>query len=215
MTPAHPRTVLVADHAGELSATVAQSSSVVTVGDLATVLRLARSDRPAAVVVHGDFPPEGGISTLTRLAPLALPTVLVLTRTGETALAAALRSGTRSVIAIGAPADRMRRAIEAALRGDLFLAPEFARDLPALVSDEIGDRYPFPQLTARERDILAQLASGADAGHIAARLGVSRKTVRNQLARVQSKLDVSDRAQAARLARGAGLGRLRPAGGAC
>jgi len=209
MTRAQQRTVLVADHTGELAQTVARSCSVLTAGDFATVLNLARSARPAAVVVHGDFPPEGGISTVTRLAPLALASVLVLARADATVLAAALRSGTRSVIDLEASADRVLRALEAAIRGDLFLAPELAGDLPALVDEEVVDRHPFPQLSARERDVLAQLASGADAGRIAVRLGVTPKTVRNQLALVQSKLGVSDGAQAARLARGAGLGRLR------
>lgn len=206
----HGRAVLVADHTGELVEAVAQSSPVLAGSEVAEILRLARSARPLAVVVHGDLPPEGGISLLTRLAPLQLPSVLVVSRADAAVVAAALRSGARSVIAAGSSAGRMQRAIEAAVRGELHLAPELASDLSALVDDERVDRHPFPQLSRRERDVLAQLASGADSGRIAVRLGVSAKTVRNQLGRIQSKLGVADGAQAAMLARGAGLGHRRP-----
>jgi len=209
MTRAEDRAVLVADHTGELAKTVGRFSPVVTSADVAEVFRLARSARPAAVVVHGELPPEGGVSTVTRLAPLALPVVLAVA--DATMLTAALRCGVRSVLGTGASPGRMLRAIEAAVRGDLFLAPELARELPALVDEEAVDRHPFPQLSARERDVLAQLASGADPGRIALRLGVSTKTVRNQLARVQAKLGAANGEQVALMARGAGIGQ-RPSG---
>jgi DNA-binding NarL/FixJ family response regulator len=210
MTPAEDRPVLVADHTGELARTIGQFSPVVTSADVAEVLRLARSARPAAAVVHGEIPPEGGVSTVMRLAPLAVPVVLAVARPDATVLTAALRCGVRSLLGTGAAPGRMLRAIEAAVRGDLFLAPELARELPALVDEEVVDRHPFPQLSVRERDVLAQLASGADVGRIARRLGVSTKTVRNQLARVQAKLGASDGEQAALMARGAGIGHRPP-----
>jgi len=139
--------------------------------------------------------------------------VLVLARTDSAVLAAALRSGARSLLGAGASAGRMQRAIAAAIRGDLFLAAELASDVPALVDEEVVDRHPFPQLSVREREVLAQLASGADAGRIAVRLDLSPKTVRNQLARVQTKLGVLN--GAALLARGAGIGHRRAPGRAC
>jgi DNA-binding NarL/FixJ family response regulator len=209
MSGEHERTVLVADDSGELSQAIAQSFTVLTGADIGAVLRLARSVRPVAVVVDGEFPPEGGISTIARLAPLALPTVLALARTDGAVLAAALRSGAHSIVATGGSADRLQRAIQAAVRGDLFLGPELAGEVYALVDGEPDDRHPFPQLSPRERDVLTELACGADARRIAIRLGVSEKTARNQLARVQSKLGVANTSQAAGLARRAGLGRRR------
>jgi pimeloyl-ACP methyl ester carboxylesterase/DNA-binding CsgD family transcriptional regulator len=65
----------------------------------------------------------------------------------------------------------------------------------------------FDGLTARERDILEHVAQGLDNAQIAARLGLSEKTVRNYLVAILDKLEVETRAQAIVRAREAGLGR--------
>ena len=65
---------------------------------------------------------------------------------------------------------------------------------------------PFPELTAREREILDLLAAGLANAAIAARLGVSPKTVANHLSSIFTKLQVADRAQAILRAREAGSG---------
>ena len=64
----------------------------------------------------------------------------------------------------------------------------------------------FPDLSAREREVLAQLALGRKNAEIAAELFLSPKTVRNLVSSVLAKLQVADRAQAALRARDAGLG---------
>jgi DNA-binding CsgD family transcriptional regulator len=61
-------------------------------------------------------------------------------------------------------------------------------------------------LTAREREILAVLAEGLDNYAIAARLGISEKTVRNHVSTIFSKLQIKSRAHAVAVARDAGLG---------
>lgn len=64
-------------------------------------------------------------------------------------------------------------------------------------------------LTASEREVLTLVAQGADNAAIAAALGKSEKTVRNQVSSVFAKLGVNSRAQAIVLARDAGLGAAR------
>jgi DNA-binding NarL/FixJ family response regulator len=64
---------------------------------------------------------------------------------------------------------------------------------------------PLDKLTAREREMLAGLACGHSNARIARGLGLSEKTVRNQLSVVFTKLAVADRVQAALLARDAGV----------
>lgn len=66
---------------------------------------------------------------------------------------------------------------------------------------------PFPELTARKREVLDLLAQGLTNAAIATRLVVSDKTVRNHVSNVFAKLHVTDRAAAVALARDAGLGR--------
>lgn len=65
----------------------------------------------------------------------------------------------------------------------------------------------FATLSAREHEILAHIAQGLDNAQIAARLGLSEKTVKNHITRVFSKLEVENRPQAIVKARSAGLGR--------
>ena len=64
----------------------------------------------------------------------------------------------------------------------------------------------FPELTAREREVLEQVARGLSNQEIADHLGISPKTVRNQVSALFDKLGVSSRAQAIVKAREAGLG---------
>ena len=64
----------------------------------------------------------------------------------------------------------------------------------------------FPQLTAREREILELVARGMDNGGIARRLFLSEKTVRNRVSEILTKLHVASRAEAVARARDAGLG---------
>lgn len=58
---------------------------------------------------------------------------------------------------------------------------------------------PFPQLTARERQILALVAEGRDNPDIGRRLGISPKTAANHISAILAKLGVADRTQAALL----------------
>jgi DNA-binding NarL/FixJ family response regulator len=64
----------------------------------------------------------------------------------------------------------------------------------------------FPELTAREREILTLIAQGDTNADIAAKLTLSIKTVRNHVSNIFSKLQVADRVQAAIRAREAGFG---------
>jgi two-component system nitrate/nitrite response regulator NarL len=68
---------------------------------------------------------------------------------------------------------------------------------------------PPPQvvagLTPREVDVLRLLSGGLSNAVIAERLGVSAKTVRNQVSAVLAKIGVSSRQAAAEWARGAGV----------
>ena len=61
-------------------------------------------------------------------------------------------------------------------------------------------------LTSREQEVLMLLAAGLSNRHIARRLGIAEKTVKNHLAAVFSKLGVHDRTQAAVYAVRAGMG---------
>jgi DNA-binding NarL/FixJ family response regulator len=101
------------------------------------------------------------------------------------------------------------RAVLAVAGGDAVYGAAVARRIVGFYSGA-QDRYAahaFPDLTAREREVLELLASGARNHEIARRLGMSEKTVRNHVSAVLLKLGVPDRTAAAVKARDAGLGR--------
>jgi DNA-binding CsgD family transcriptional regulator len=82
--------------------------------------------------------------------------------------------------------------------------------LPNLVRIQSGERTPsqpqkFPALTARERDVLNQLALGGAYADIARDLYVTENTVKTHIISVYRKLGVDRRADALRLARENGL----------
>ena len=77
----------------------------------------------------------------------------------------------------------------------------FSAPKPAPPSEE------FPELTAREVEILDLMARGMSNQEITSRLYLSPKTVRNHVSNVFLKLQVANRAQAIVRAREAGLGR--------
>lgn len=70
-----------------------------------------------------------------------------------------------------------------------------------------GHAAAFPALSPRQRELLEWLAQGLDNAQIAARAGLSDKTVRNQVSAILDKLQVESRAQAIVRSREAGFGR--------
>jgi len=89
--------------------------------------------------------------------------------------------------------------------------PAFGQFLEELDGFLPGGGQGFPALTAREAEILEQIAQGLDNAQIAARLALSEKTVRNHITHIFDKIGVESRSQAIVLARERGLGqRSRP-----
>ena len=69
-----------------------------------------------------------------------------------------------------------------------------------------SDTTAFPELTPREREVLALIAAGLSNAAIAGRLGLAPNTVGNHISNIFAKLRVASRAEAIVRARSAGLG---------
>lgn len=124
----------------------------------------------------------------------------------DDAVVQALRAGARGYIVKGAQQHEILDAIRSVHAGRAVIGATVARQLAALVTGS-APNDPFPDLTTRERDVLAALTAGASTTQIADRLGLSDKTVRNHISNILTKLQVVDRTQAVLTAREAGLGR--------
>lgn len=174
------------------------------------VIRLSAEVQPDVVLMDVQMPGMSGVEA-TRLIVSSSPhiRVLMVTMFEDDALVfAAMRAGARGYLLKGIRHEDMVRAIRAVGSGDAIFSPAIA----ARLVDYFAALQPshstqvFPDLSSREREILALLAQGYKNAEIADRLVISPKTVRNYVSNIISKLQVADRAQAILRAKDAGFG---------
>lgn len=116
----------------------------------------------------------------------------------------AVRSGARAALPRSASAGAIVAAVEAAAAGLAVVPTEALDGAPRATGAPHGP--PNPQaLTAREAQILALLADGLVNKEIAARLGISRHTVKSHLDALFHKLGVATRAEAVAVGARAGV----------
>lgn len=162
---------------------------------LTDACRRIEDTRPAAVLVlveRGAEPPR------LALAPDAAAGAPALVLVGDALprgwAVRAVRSGARAVLPRTASADAIVAAVEAAAAGLVVLPADALVEVSQATVGGAG--APPEPLTAREAQILALLAEGLVNKQIAARLGISRHTVKTHLAALFHKLGVSTRAEA-------------------
>lgn len=215
----HP---IVRDGLSALIGTVDGMTVVAEAGDGPSALAAVHTERPDVVLMDLHLPGTSGVE-VTREISAKLPNsrVLVLTMSeDDESIVAAIRAGARGYLLKGASEEEILTALRTVAGGGAVFGGAAAERILAEISHPAGGNHPgdagssgggagrdgvFSGLTNRERDILAQLAAGLSNHAIARSLGLSAKTVANQLSVIYSKLQVTDRAQAMILARDAGL----------
>ncbi|WP_242318764.1 response regulator transcription factor [Bacillus cereus group sp. BfR-BA-01349] len=128
--------------------------------------------------------------------------VIVLTSFSDQAhVLPALRAGASGYILKDVEPDQLVEAIRSAYKGNIQLHPDIAN---ALLSQtlpvEEKEEEPSIQvdvLTARENEVLQLLAKGMSNKEIASVLVITEKTVKTHISSILSKLNLSDRTQAA------------------
>jgi len=177
-------------------------------GDGETAVSATLDLRPDIVLMDLQLPGQSGISA-TRDIVAASPATRVLVVTlfeDDDSVFAALRAGARGYILKDTDEAEMIGAIRAIAAGQsLFSAAVADRVLGFFAAARPEAPSVFPSLTARERDILRLLARGRANAAIAADLGLSPKTVANNVSTIFAKLQVADRAEAIVRAHDAGF----------
>ena len=118
----------------------------------------------------------------------------------------ALKAGASGFLRKDAPPERLLTFVRSAGEGDALLDPTITRRLV--------ERYARPgaratgrlaDLTARELEVLTEVARGCSNAEIAAGMYLSEATVKTHVSRIFAKLDLRDRVQAVVLAYEEGL----------
>jgi DNA-binding NarL/FixJ family response regulator len=128
------------------------------------------------------------------------PKVIVLTTFDLDEYAfAGLRAGASGFLLKDASADEVLHAIRAVHAGDAVLAPSTTRRMLGHLATARVARDASPlleRLTAREREVLLEIARGHSNAETAQRLFLSEATVKTHVGHLLAKLGVRDRVQA-------------------
>jgi DNA-binding NarL/FixJ family response regulator len=175
-------------------------------GNGVEALRLARSLRPAVILMDLQMPHLDGVETTRRLREEHLDcAVIVLTTFDDDELVFdGLRAGAIGYLLKDAPSEKLGDAVRSASRGESFLQPSVAAKVVAEFARLKKKPTASPliePLSEREREVLRLITDGRSNREIAETLCLAEGTVKNHITNILGKLGVRDRTQAALLAR--------------
>jgi DNA-binding NarL/FixJ family response regulator len=203
-------TVVIADsHAlfrealGELLEGQGDFKVIGAAGDGQTAVGLARTLRPAIVLLDLQMPGGGGLETLmelSRIAP-AVHTLIVADDASDEEVVEALEWGARGVVAKQGATEHLFNSIRMVVAGQYWVGRGCVAGLIARMQRRSQprdrDRTGGFGLTARELELVGAVVDGCANSDIAFQLKISSKTVKHHLTKIFVKLGVSNRLELA------------------
>jgi DNA-binding NarL/FixJ family response regulator len=210
---ARPRVVIVDDHRLFRSGVRAELGVEVEVvgdaGSVAEALAVIREQRPDVVLLDVHMPDGGGVEVIRRASAEQSSARFLALSVSDAAedVIAVIRAGARGYVTKTISGSELGEAVRRVAGGDAVFSPRLAGFvLDAFAEDNAEpDGPPAPdreldQLTPREREVLRHIARGYMYKEVAARLGISVKTVEAHVSAVLRKLQLSSRHELSRWA---------------
>jgi DNA-binding NarL/FixJ family response regulator len=180
-----------------------------TAADGVDALHVVAETSPDVVVMDIQMPALDGIEATRRITARheGVRVVMLTMNEDDDTVLSALRAGASGYLLKGSGADEVQNAVRAASAGGMVFGASLAGRVAELFA-RAPRREPqaFPELSAREREVLDLLAAGRPNDAIARELHLSDKTVRNAVSGIYAKLHAAGRAEAIIKAREAGFG---------
>ena len=179
-----------------LTALLEATSDLVVVGhavDGAQAVEMADRLRPHVILMDLSMPTMDGVEA-TRVIHASLPDIRILVLTSfsdATRVRDALQAGAIGYLLKDCDPATLVASVRAAARGHSPLDPRVAGNL--LPTSPTAT----PQLSPREREVLALVCEGLPNKQIARRLGIAEHTVKIHLGNAFRRIGVSDRTSAA------------------
>lgn len=201
MTPEKIRVVVADDHPTVLRGTcemIEEAPEFEVVGQARTgeqALNQVMAQRPDVVLLDIQMPGKDGIEVVKELRARgqALPILMLSAAEDEDSIVQALQAGANGYLIKTATEDELHQALRMVVAGETaILQPVVARALVASHRKPAAPALPEP-LSDRELDVLKTLAKDLGNKEIAARLGISDRTVQYHLANIFGKLGVASR----------------------
>lgn len=164
---------------------------------------------PDMIIMDLKMPDMDGIIA-TREVLTRHPEILVVALTmyeDDATVVRAMQAGARGYLLKGATHEEIVQTLRTISAGGLVFSPGVAGQVLRRLSSGSRKLSPFPQLTARESEVLELLCRGAGDHRIAQQLHIEPKTVRNHIASIISKTGADNRLEVVIWANDAGVGK--------
>ncbi|MCU1321808.1 MAG: two-component response regulator [Acidobacteriaceae bacterium] len=197
--------LIVDDHpvvCSGLTSMLSAQQAIEVIGSAASgeeALVIIERECPDLILLDLRMPGMDGIAVLNSLKLMEkAPRVVVLTSfEKEEDIYRAIRAGARGYLMKDTTESEMVAAISIVFGGKRYI--------PRHIAARLADRMMRSDLTARELQILEQLAQGSTNKQIASTLEISDNTVRHHVNSIMEKLQVSDRTEAVATAMRSGV----------
>lgn len=167
-------------------------------GDMA--LELITANPPEVVLLDVRMPGRTGVEICAAIKAISPSTgIIMLTASDEESdLYESIKSGASGyILKDGSTYDQVVEAVRLVAAGQSLISPSMATKLLEEFVQMSRPQTPGTALTARELDVLRQVARGLSNREIAAELFISENTVKNHIRNLLEKLQMKSRMEAA------------------